>query len=80
LLARPVDARAVPQRRADADADAGDRNYLVLAKPNVIMNDLRLRGLALQEMTLPVERARTTTPRPLGTLDAPCGMPPLVPG
>jgi hypothetical protein len=26
----------------EADADAGDRNYLVLAKPNVIMNDIRL--------------------------------------
>jgi hypothetical protein len=25
----------------------GDRNYLVLAKPNVIMNDIRLRGLAV---------------------------------
>jgi hypothetical protein len=32
---------------SDADADAGDRNYLVLAKPNVIMNDIRLRGLAV---------------------------------
>jgi hypothetical protein len=32
---------------ADADANGGDRNYLVLAKPNVIMNDLRLRGLAV---------------------------------
>jgi hypothetical protein len=32
---------------ADADADAGDRTYLVLAKPNVIMNDIRLRGLAV---------------------------------
>jgi hypothetical protein len=32
---------------ADADADAGDRTYLVLAKPNVIMNDTRLRGLAV---------------------------------
>ena len=30
-----------------ADADAGDRSYLVLAKPNVIMNDIRLRGLAV---------------------------------
>jgi hypothetical protein len=30
---------------ADADANAGDRSYLVLAKPNVIMNDIRLRGL-----------------------------------
>jgi hypothetical protein len=32
---------------ADADANVGDRNYLVLAKPNVIMNDIRLRGLAV---------------------------------
>ena len=32
---------------ADADDNAGDRNYLVLAKPNVIMNDIRLRGLAV---------------------------------
>jgi hypothetical protein len=30
---------------ADAGANAGDRSYLVLAKPNVIMNDIRLRGL-----------------------------------
>jgi hypothetical protein len=29
------------------DANAGDRIYLVLAKPNVIMNDIRLRGLAV---------------------------------
>jgi hypothetical protein len=28
-------------------ATAGDRNYLVLAKPNVIMNDIRLRRLAV---------------------------------
>ena len=32
---------------ADADADVGDRNYLVLARPNVIINDTRLRGLAV---------------------------------
>jgi hypothetical protein len=32
---------------ADAEANAGDRSYLVLAKPNVIMNDTRLRGLAV---------------------------------
>ena len=32
---------------ADAEGDAGDRSYLVLAKPNVIMNDIRLRGLAV---------------------------------
>jgi hypothetical protein len=32
---------------ADADGKVGDRTYLVLAKPNVIMNDIRLRGLAV---------------------------------
>jgi hypothetical protein len=32
---------------ADGDDDAGDRSYLVLAKPNVIMNDIRLRGLGV---------------------------------
>jgi predicted DNA-binding transcriptional regulator AlpA len=45
----------------EADADAGDRNYLVLAKPNVIMNDLRLRGLALAGDDA-VARTSTTTP------------------
>ena len=30
---------------ADSNADAGDRNYLVLAKREVIMNDIRIRGL-----------------------------------
>jgi hypothetical protein len=32
---------------ADADESAGDRNYLVRAKPNVIMNDIRVCGLAV---------------------------------
>lgn len=32
---------------ADGNDNAGDRNHLVLAKPNVIMNDIRLRGLAV---------------------------------
>jgi hypothetical protein len=32
---------------ADADSEAGDRSYLVLVKQNVIMNDIRLRGLAV---------------------------------
>jgi hypothetical protein len=32
---------------ADGNGNAGDRNNLVLAKPNVIMNDTRLRGLAV---------------------------------
>jgi predicted DNA-binding transcriptional regulator AlpA len=40
-------ARVLHVPGADADADAGDRTYLVLAKPNVIMNDTRLRGLAV---------------------------------
>jgi hypothetical protein len=40
-------ARVLHVPGAEADADTGDRNYLVLAKPNVIMNDIRLRGLAV---------------------------------
>jgi hypothetical protein len=32
---------------ADANDNAGDRTYLVLARPNVIINDTRLRGLAV---------------------------------
>jgi hypothetical protein len=32
---------------ADGNANAGDRNHLVLAKPNVAMNDIRIRGLAV---------------------------------
>jgi hypothetical protein len=40
-------ARVLHVPCADADANAADRNYLVLAKPNVIMNDTRLRGLAV---------------------------------
>jgi hypothetical protein len=38
-------ARMLHVQGADADADAGDRTYLVLAKP--IMNEIRLRGLAV---------------------------------
>ena len=38
-------ARVLNVAGADADGNAGDRSYLVLAKPNVIMNDIRLRGL-----------------------------------
>jgi hypothetical protein len=40
-------ARVLHVPGADADANIGDRNYLVLAKPNVIMSDIRLRGLAV---------------------------------
>jgi transcriptional regulator with XRE-family HTH domain len=38
-------ARLLHLPGADANDNAGDRSYLVLAKPNVIMNDIRLRGL-----------------------------------
>jgi hypothetical protein len=40
-------ARVLQVSGADAEDDAGDRTYLVLAKPNVIVNDVRLRGLAV---------------------------------
>jgi hypothetical protein len=40
-------ARVLHMPGAEANGDAGDRNYLVLAKPNLIMNDIRLRGLAV---------------------------------
>jgi hypothetical protein len=40
-------ARVLHVLGADADDNAGDRTYLVLTKPNVIMNDIRLRGLSV---------------------------------
>jgi hypothetical protein len=40
-------ARVLYVPGADADDSSGDRSYLVLAKPNVIMNDIRLRGLGV---------------------------------
>jgi hypothetical protein len=40
-------ARVLHVPGADAEANAGDRNYLVMAKHDVIMNDIRLRGLAV---------------------------------
>ena len=40
-------ARLLHVPGADAEGNTGDRTYLVLAKPNVIMNDVRLRGLAV---------------------------------
>jgi hypothetical protein len=40
-------ARVLHVPGADADDNAADHNYLVLAKRNVIMNDIRLRGLAV---------------------------------
>jgi hypothetical protein len=46
-LAASKVARVIHMTGADTHADAGDRTYLVLAKPNLIMNDIRLRGLAV---------------------------------
>ena len=64
---------------ADADANAGDPNYLVLARPNAIMNDIRLRGLAVAGTEAAGRKSPHTTPRPPGTSDARSGTRPLVP-
>jgi hypothetical protein len=40
-------ARVLSVPGADPDDASGERSYLVLAKPNVIMNDIRLRGLGV---------------------------------
>jgi hypothetical protein len=40
-------AQALHVPGANAGDNAGERSYLVLAKPNVIMSDIRLRGLAV---------------------------------
>ena len=49
---------------ADADAKAGDRSYLVLTRPNVIMNDIRLRGRAVAGSDAAGLKSLTTTPTP----------------
>jgi hypothetical protein len=46
-LAASGRARMLHLPGADVDASAGDRTYLVLAKPNVIINEIRLRRLAV---------------------------------
>ena len=69
-------ARVLHVLGADADDNAGDRNYLVLAKPNVSMNDIQLRGLAVAGS----EAVLATTLRPLATFDPPSGMRPPAPG
>jgi hypothetical protein len=43
-LAASGRARLLRVPGADVAAKEGDRTYLVLAKPNVIMNDTRIRG------------------------------------
>jgi hypothetical protein len=73
-------ARVLHVPGADADADAGDRTYLVLAKPNVIMNDIRLRGLPIAGRDAAGRMTPNNHPGLAGTLDAPSGTRPLVPG
>jgi AraC-like DNA-binding protein len=46
-LAALDSARVLHVPGEDVDGNAGDRTYLVLAKPNVIINDIRLRGLGV---------------------------------
>jgi hypothetical protein len=72
-------ARALHVPGADADANAGDRNHLVLAKPNLIMNDIRLRGLAVGGSDAAGRKSPTTRHRPLATSNAHSGTRPLVP-
>ena len=64
----------------DADAYAGDRSYLVLAKPNMVMNDMRLRGLAVAGGDAAGRKSPHNHARPSGTSNGPSGMRPLVPG
>ena len=64
----------------NADANAEDRTYLVLGKPNVIMNASESEGWRSQEVTLRVGRVLTTKLRPLATSNAPSGMRLLVLG
>ena len=58
---------------ANGGANAGDRNYLVLAKPNVIMNDIRLRGLAVAGNEA---AGRKSPPQPRPDRSEPKALPP----
>jgi hypothetical protein len=55
-------ARVLHVPGAEADADVGDRNYLVLAKPHVIMNNIRLRGLAVKSRLTKITDPNPTDP------------------
>jgi hypothetical protein len=51
-------------RWADSDDNAGDRSYLVHARPDVIMNDIRLRGPDAGAAELLPSSSATTRPDP----------------
>ena len=59
--------------------DPGDPTYLVLTKPNVIMNDIRLRGLAVAGSDAAGRKSPHNHAQTARTLDAHSGMRPLVP-
>ena len=63
-----------------ADGNAGDRTYLVLAKPNVIMNDIRLRGLAVAGSDATGRKSPHNHAQTARNLKRSLGMRPLVPG
>jgi hypothetical protein len=65
--------------RGDVDADPGDRSYLVLAKPNVIMNDTRLRGLAVAGSDVAGRRGPHNHAQTARNLSASYAMQPLAP-
>jgi hypothetical protein len=79
-LAASGRARVLHMAGPEANAEAGDRTYLVLAKSDMIMNDTRIRGLAVAGSEAAGRKNPATMPRPLATLNAHSGTRPLVPG
>jgi hypothetical protein len=65
---------------ADVNDDAGDRSYLVLAKPNVIMNDVRLRGLGVAGTDAAGRQSPDNHTQTVRNLNVPSGMRWWVPG
>ena len=65
---------------AHGDGGGGDRNYLVLAKPNVIINDIRLRGLGVAGGDAAGRKSPHNHAQTVRNLRRPSGMRPLVPG
>jgi len=67
-------------RLVNADANVGDRNDVVLATPNMIMNDIRLRGLAVAGSEAAGRKNPDNHAQTVRNRDAPSRMRPLVPG
>jgi hypothetical protein len=62
-------ARVLYVPGADPDEASGDRSYLVLARPNVIMNDIRLRGLGVAGSHAGGRKTPHNHAQAVGTLD-----------